>query len=291
MASVYFPGTVPCIFGRYDLVPSSCLENTAKNRLIIVGREGLRRLYSFDERMGMHTKKTPYVESRFIDSNHRFELAVARLRNPEYDNESVVSVSDEGYGAMMCEEIGDSKHSNLFASAAVYAGLCAIDRGMGARDALKAASDASRNVNVHIAQRCGGASGCSIAMIQNGIEWAAQGNIGVFLAYGGKIRMLSTPAEPVGDSLSNYLGQASLGAMPLDSGYVSIPQPDGVFAIATSEISKELEKPQISVCFTEAEDLESMAVSILRKLIDRGLEKGACILLARPISDEIVSGE
>lgn len=239
----------------------------------------------------MHTRKTPYVESRFIESNYRFELAVATLRSPEFENDSVVSVSDEGYGAMMCEGIGDSKHSGLFASAAAYAGLCAIDRGLGARDALKSASDASRNVNVHIAQQCGGASGCAIALIQNGIEWAASGNIGVFLVYGGKVRMLSTPAETFGDSLTSYLGQASLGAMPIDSGYVSIPQPDGVFAVATDAISEELGKARISDCFAEFDDLESMAVSIIRKLIDRGSEKEASILLVRPISDEIVGGE
>lgn len=239
----------------------------------------------------MHTKITPYVESRLIESNCRFELAVATLRSPEFGNNSVVSVSDEGYGAMMCTEVGDSKHSGLFASAAAYAGLCAIDRGLGARDALKSASDASRNVNVHIAQRCGGASGCAITLIQNGIEWAVSGNIGVFLAYGGKVRMLSTPAEAYGDSLTSYLGQASLGATPIDSGYVSIPQPDGVFVVATDAISEQLGKSNISDGFAKAGDLESMAVSILRKLIDWGLEKEASILLARPIFDEIVSGE
>ncbi|MGN0261780.1 MAG: hypothetical protein ACI4B9_02910 [Eggerthellaceae bacterium] len=237
----------------------------------------------------MNTKKTPYVESRLIESNCRFELALASLRSPELDNDSVVSVSDNGYGAMICEGIGDSKHSGLFASAAAYAGLCAIDSGLGARDALKAASEASRNVNVHIAQRCGGASGCAIALMQNGIEWAAQGNIGVFLIYGGKVRMLSTPAESYGDSLTSYLGQASLGATPIDSGYVSIPLPEGVLAIATGVVSKELGKHRISTCFEETDDLESMAVSILRKLIDLGLEKEASVLLARPISDEIVS--
>ena len=144
---------------------------------------------------------------------------------------------------------------------------------------------------MHIAQRCGGASGCAITLMQNGIEWAVSGNIGVFLAYGGKVRMLSTPAEAYGDSLTSYLGQASLGATPIDSGYVSIPQPDGVFAVATDAISEQLGKSNISDGFAEAGDLESMAVSILRKLIDWGLEKEASILLARPIFDEIVSGE
>lgn len=239
----------------------------------------------------MHTMKSPYVESRLIDSNSSYELAVASLRNPERDNSSLVSVSDEGYGAMVCEDIGDSKHSGLFASAAAYAGLVAIDRGCGAREALRAAADASQNVNAHIAHQSGGASGCAIAIIQHGVEWASQGNVGVFLIGEEGIRMLSTPAEPLGDALTSYLGKMSLGNVPIDSGYVSIPKDKGVFVIATRAIWERLGKSQILSCFDEKKDLEETAVSIIRLLIDSGETDGASILLARPISDEIVGGE
>ena len=64
-----------------------------------------------------------------------------------------------------------------------------------------------------------------------------------------------------------------------------------MFVVATDAISEQLGKSNISDGFAKAVDLESMAVSILRKLIDWGLEKEASILLARPIFDEIVSGE